>query len=167
MQRSLTELVGSYQKSAHFGFVLPENTKFDQDIFVPEGKDLDAEEGQKVLVRILDYGDENRSPEGEIIEIIGNPEDRGVDVLCLAKSYGLPMEFPEKVQKQAITVAGPVSESDLSWRKDLRQMDMVTIDGEDSKDLDDAVSVSFDGEHYLGRAYCRCFQLCAGRKCLR
>ena len=67
LQRSLTELVGSYQKSAHFGFVLPENTKFDQDVFVPEGKDLDAEEGQKVLVRILDYGDENRSPEGEFI----------------------------------------------------------------------------------------------------
>ena len=149
LERAMTELVGSYQKSAHFGFVLPENTKFDQDIFIPEGKDLEAEDGQKVLVKIKDYGDENRSPEGEIIEIIGNPEDKGVDVLCLAKSYGLPMEFPEKVQKQALTVAGPVSESDLSWRKDLRQMDMVTIDGEDSKDLDDAVSVSFDGEHYL------------------
>ncbi len=148
LERAMTELVGSYQKSAHFGFLLPDNTKWDKDVFIPEGKDLGAEDGQKVLVKILDYGAEGKSPEGEIIEVLGDPDEKGVDVLCIAKSYGLPMEFPQKVQTQALTVAAPVSESDLSWRKDLRSLDMVTIDGEDSKDLDDAVSVSFDGENY-------------------
>ncbi len=148
LERAMTELVGSYQKSAHFGFLLPDNTKWDKDVFIPEGKDLGAEDGQKVLVKILDYGAEGKSPEGEIIEVLGDPDEKGVDVLCIAKSYGLPMEFPQKVQTQALNVAAPVSESDLSWRKDLRSLDMVTIDGEDSKDLDDAVSVSFDGENY-------------------
>jgi ribonuclease R len=148
VKRAITQVVGLYQKSPHFGFVLPENIKWNEDVFIPEGKDLSAEDGQKVLAKIRDFGDENHSPEGEIVEILGNPDDKGVDVLSIAKGYGLPMEFPEKVERQARSVASPVSESDIEWRKDLRDLMMVTIDGEDTKDFDDAVSVSFDGEYY-------------------
>ena len=108
-----------------------------------------AVNGHKVVVELTSWGDENKKPEGRIVEIIGHINDPGTDILSIVKSYDLPVEFPEKVLNQAERTADVVSEADRAGRKDLRDWQMVTIDGEDAKDLDDAVSITRDGEHYL------------------
>ena len=149
VQHGITEVVGTFEQSRTYGFVISDNPKFEKDIFIPLEKMADAMNGQKVLVHITEYGDERRSPEGEIVEVIGFPEETGTDVMCVAKAYGLPIEFPTRVLNQAERVAVPVSDQDIAWRKDLREVDMVTIDGDDSKDLDDAVSLVREGENYI------------------
>ena len=155
LEHGITKLVGTYElsKNAHFGFVIPDNTKIGQDIFVPAENGKGAVTGHKVVVEITDYGCRDRyqgirSPEGKIAEILGHENDPGVDILSIVKGYELPTEFGEAVLNQAARVAKPVSEADQNGRRDLRNLTMVTIDGEDSKDLDDAVSVSFDGTYY-------------------
>ena len=119
-----------------------------KDVFIPAGKSLTAEDGDKVLAEIKDHGNKRRSPEGKIIEILGKPGECGVDVLCVAKSYELPMEFPEKVAKQAERIKETLNEGDFYGREDLRDVVMVTIDGEDAKDLDDAVSLTKEEDLY-------------------
>lgn len=151
IKRGTSQIVGYYQKNKSFGFVLPDNQKFLQDVFVPEEKSKGAVTGHKVLVKICSYGGDGKKPEGEVVEILGHVNDPGTDVLSIAMSYELPIEFPEKVKNQAVRVAKPVSSADCVGRKDLRNMKMVTIDGEDAKDLDDAVSLEIcDGYHHLG-----------------
>ena len=146
--RGMTQVVGTYEKSKNFGFVVPDNGKLSQDIFVPKERSKGAVDGHKVVVEITDYGTARRSPEGKIVEILGHVNDPGVDIMAIVRGYELPMEFGEKVLNQAERVSKDVSEADREGRKDLRDLCMVTIDGEDAKDLDDAVSVSFDGEKY-------------------
>lgn len=148
LERGTREVVGTYQQCDGFGFVVTDNQRFLKDVFIPSGKSLAAEDGDKVLAQIKDYGNKRRSPEGKIIEILGKPGECGVDVLCVAKSYELPMEFPEKVQKQAERIKETLNEGDFYGREDLRNVVMVTIDGEDAKDLDDAVSLTKDEEFY-------------------
>ncbi len=148
LSRGMTQVVGTYQKSKNFGFVIPDNTKLSQDIFVPKERSKGAVDGHKVVVEITDYGNQNKSPEGKIVEILGHINDPGVDILSIVKSFEIPMEFPEKVMNQVERVAKEVSEADRAGRRDLRDLVMVTIDGEDAKDLDDAVSVSYDGENF-------------------
>lgn len=151
LEHGIEEMVGTYEQSAGFGFVVPDNQRFSRDIFIHQGKAMDAEDGDKVLVKIKDYGRGGKSPEGKITEILGKPGERGVDVLCVAKSYDLPMEFPEKVANQAERVKETLNEGDFYGREDLRDVVMVTIDGEDAKDLDDAVSlIKENGIYHLG-----------------
>lgn len=151
IKRGTSQIVGYYQQNKSFGFVLPDNQKFLQDVFVPEEKSKGAVTGHKVLVKICSYGGDGKKPEGEVVEILGHVNDPGTDVLSIAMSYELPIEFPEKVKNQAVRVAKPVSSADCAGRKDLRNMKMVTIDGEDAKDLDDAVSLEIcDGYYHLG-----------------
>lgn len=152
VSRGITHVVGTYSriKQNHYGFVLPDRIKLPQDIFVPEEHSMGAVDGHKVVVEITDYGSENpvRSPEGKVVEILGHINDPGVDILSIVRGYELPVEFPEKVLQQAVRVATGVSEADHADRRDLRDVMMVTIDGEDAKDLDDAVSVQYDGAFY-------------------
>lgn len=150
-RRKLTKVVGLYKKKKHagFGFVLPDNQRLLQDIFIPVEKADGAVDGHKVVAELTSYGGEGKKPEGKIVEIIGHVNDPGTDILSIVKGYDLPVEFPEKVLKQAGRAAKPVSDADRSGRKDLRQWQMVTIDGEDAKDLDDAVSVFKDGDNYV------------------
>ena len=146
LQRGITSLVGTFEKrKKHYGFVIPDNTKIPCDIFVEEGNAKGAVDGHKVVVEITSYG---KSPEGKIVEILGHVYDPGVDILSIVKGYELPMQFPERVRLQAQHVAKPVSEEAMQGRRDLRTMQMVTIDGEDTKDLDDAVSLTYDGTSY-------------------
>ena len=148
LERGTREVVGTYQQCDGFGFVVTDNQRFLKDVFIPAGKSLTAEDGDKVLAEIKDHGNKRRSPEGKIIEILGKPGDCGVDVLCVAKSYELPMEFPEKVAKQAERIKETLNEGDFYGREDLRDVVMVTIDGEDAKDLDDAVSLTKEEDLY-------------------
>ncbi|MCR5715941.1 MAG: ribonuclease R, partial [Lachnospiraceae bacterium] len=152
--RGFTTLVGTFQASANYGFVVPDNQKFGYDIFVAKERTAGAVSGHKVIVEITDYGDAagRKNPEGKIVEILGHMDDPGVDILSIIKNYDIPTEFTEKELHQAERVSKPVSDADREGRKDLRSLKMVTIDGEDSKDLDDAVSltVSDDGHFHLG-----------------
>lgn len=147
--RGMTQVVGTYERTReNFGFVVPDNGKLPQDIFVPKERSKGAVSGHKVVVEITDYGTNRRSPEGKVVEILGHINDPGVDIMSIVRGYELPVEFSEKIMNQAERVSQEVSQADCAGRRDLRDTDMVTIDGEDAKDLDDAVSVSFDGEKY-------------------
>ena len=128
---------------------MPDNPKFGSDIFIPQERSKGAVSGHKVVVEVTSYGKKDRKPEGKVVEILGHINDPGVDILSLVRAYGLPVEFDEKVLKQVENVAKPVSEADTAGRMDLRDWQMVTIDGEDAKDLDDAVSVTMDDANYI------------------
>lgn len=141
LERANREIVGYYQKSKNFGFVIPDNQKISCDVFIPQGKDMGAVTGHKVVAAITDYGDGSKKPEGRIVEILGHINDPGVDILSVVRAYGLPEEFPEDVMAQAGRIPDTVPEKDKAGRLDLRNVQMVTIDGEDAKDLDDAVSL--------------------------
>ena len=147
--RGITEVVGTYEKSNGFGFVVCDSHKLDKDIFIPAGHDMGAVDGHKVVVLIDDYGTEKKKPEGTIVEILGHKNDPGVDILSIIRAFGIPVEFPDKVTKQASTVSKPVSEADMAGREDLRDWTIVTIDGEDTKDIDDGVSLTMDGDNYV------------------
>jgi ribonuclease R len=147
--RGMTQVVGTYDRAGEqYGFVVPDNARLPQDIFVPKERSKGAVSGHKVVVEITDYGTDRKSPEGKVVEILGHVGDPGVDIMSIVRNYELPMEFSVKIMNQVERVPQEVSEADRAGRRDLRDMDMVTIDGEDAKDLDDAVSVSFDGERY-------------------
>ncbi len=118
---------------------------------MPAERAKGAVSGHKVVCEITDYGKNNRKPEGKIVEIIGHANDPGVDIMSIVKGYELPVEFSEKIMRQVERVSDEVSEADMSGRRDLRDVQMVTIDGEDAKDLDDAVSLTVeDGLYQLG-----------------
>ncbi len=149
LERANETVIGYYQKNKSFGFVLPDNQKLFQDIFIPQGKDMGAVTGHKVVVKVTDFGGERRKPEGRITEIIGHVNDPGTDILSIIKAYGLPEEFPPEVMRQASLTAGEVDEREMAGRLDLRELPTVTIDGEDAKDLDDAITISKEDEdHY-------------------
>lgn len=149
LARGMKQIVGIYDKSnKNYGFVIPDNGKISDDIFVPVERSKGAVSGHKVVCEITDYGKNNRKPEGKIVEILGHVNDPGVDIMSIVRGYELPTEFPEKVLHQAENVAKDVSEADMAGRTDLRNVQMVTIDGEDAKDLDDAVSLTKEGDVY-------------------
>lgn len=149
LERGMKQVVCTYEQSKTFGFAVPDNPKFGSDIFIPEERSKGAVSGHKVVVEVTSYGKKDRKPEGKVVEILGHINDPGVDILSLVRAYGLPVEFDEKVLKQVENVAKPVSEADMAGRMDLRDWQMVTIDGEDAKDLDDAVSVTMDDDNYI------------------
>ena len=149
VEHGTTRLVGYFQKSKSFGFVIPDNQRFVQDVFVPLERSKGAVTGHKVVVELTKYPENNRKPEGKVVEILGHVNDPGTDILSIVKAYDLPTEFPERLLNQAERVAKDVSEADMAGRLDLREWTMVTIDGEDAKDLDDAISITRDGDNYI------------------
>ena len=150
MSHSVTKLVGLYElsKNKNYGFVIPDNQRFGQDIFIPIEKSKGAVNGHKVVAELTSYGGQGKKPEGRVVEIIGHINDPGTDIMSIVKGYDLPVEFPERVMNQAEKCPDHVTNADIAGRKDLRDWMMVTIDGEDAKDLDDAVSVTKEGENY-------------------
>lgn len=148
LSHGVTRIVGLYERVKNFGFVRPDNQRYLKDIYIPEGKDGDAMSGHKVVVELTSYGGEHMKPEGKIVEIIGHVNDPGTDILSIVMDMNIRTEFPEKVLNQAVRVGKDVSEADRAGRLDIRDWQMVTIDGEDAKDLDDAVSLTKEGESY-------------------
>ena len=148
LNRATTRLVGTYEKCKSFGFVKPDNQRLSEDIFIPQEYSGGAVTGHKVVAEITDYGKKDKNPEGRVVEIIGHINDPGTDIMSIVRGYDLPMEFSEKILRQAESVAKPVSEADRAGRLDLRDWQTVTIDGEDAKDLDDAVTLTMEGENY-------------------
>ena len=145
-------IVGTYQKSRNFGFVVPDDKKLGTDIYIAKKDAMKAKNNQKVVVEITKLPKADKSAEGKIIEIIGYIDQAGVDMLSLVKEYDLPYEFPEPVIKEAKSIRQEIDEKDIVNRKDLRNEEIFTIDGEDAKDLDDAVNVKKlpNGNYVLG-----------------
>ncbi|MCM1107005.1 MAG: ribonuclease R [Blautia sp.] len=148
IERGTKQIVGTYEENTTFGFVVPDNVKFSRDVFVAKEFSMGAVSGHKVVVELTSYGGKEKKPEGRVTEILGHVNDPGVDILSLVRAYDLPVEFSEKVLAQVERVAKPVSEADKAGRMDLRDVQMVTIDGDDAKDLDDAVSLVMEKENY-------------------
>lgn len=148
LERGMPEIVGTYQLNRDFGFVISDNPKFSKDIFIPRKEAAGIKNGDKVIAVITDYGSGNKNPEGKIKENLGNIRTPGTDILAIVKSFGIPSEFPEKVMKQAQRVPDHVLDADRDGRLDLRHLQTVTIDGEDAKDLDDAISLTEEGDIY-------------------
>ena len=172
LEHANKEVVGYYQKSKGFGFVIPDNQKISKDIFIPQGCDMGAVTGHKVVARIKEFGDANHKPEGVVTEILGHVNDPGTDILSIVRAYGLPEEFPPEVMDEVegcpdeVAVPGMTRDEetwdgpygigdltspadwtgDLAGRLDLRGLRTVTIDGEDAKDLDDAVTLCRNGQ---------------------
>ena len=159
LEHANSQLVGYYQKNKNFGFVIPDDQKIAKDIFIPQGCDMGAVTGHKVVVKVTDFGDERKKPEGRIKEILGHVNDPGTDILSLVRAYNLPEAFPEEVMKELEHVPDSLPTEGLKdlpegfeGRKDLRDLQTVTIDGEDAKDLDDAVTLELleNGNYRLG-----------------
>lgn len=152
VQRAVERVVGTFSRKKNVTFVIPDNGKFTRDIYIPKGGTLDAVDGHKVVVELFDYGNETKKPEGYVIQILGHQNDPGVDILSIVKSFGLPEEFPEVVMQQVAGVPERVSSEEIGGRVDIRSLDTVTIDGEDAKDLDDAITIEKkeDGSYELG-----------------
>ncbi|MBB1552902.1 MAG: RNB domain-containing ribonuclease, partial [Clostridiales bacterium] len=146
-----SKVVGIFEKSKNFGFVKPDDKKnFKKDIFIPKAFSKNARNGQKVVVEIIKESIEGRKSEGKIVEILGFPDQAGIDMLSIIKQFDLPCEFSKEVINEAKSVSlEPIS---LKYRRDLRDQEVFTIDGEDAKDLDDAVCVKklSDGNYELG-----------------
>ena len=134
-------VVGTFQESRNFGFVVPDDKAFGTDIFISKGKFLNAKNNQKVVVKITKYPQKGKNAEGEIIEVLGSIDEAGVDMLSIIKEYDLPAEFPENVIEEAKNYGDKIDAKDIQNRIDCRQDVIFTIDGEDAKDLDDAVRV--------------------------
>ncbi|USK59453.1 ribonuclease R [Peribacillus asahii] len=152
LERGVTEIVGTYSESKHFGFVIPDDKKIASDIFIPKQVNGGAIEGHKVVVKLTSYPEGRTSAEGEVIQILGHKNDPGVDILSVIHKHGLPLEFPQEVMDQANAVPDTIAESEIGNRRDLRNDVIVTIDGADAKDLDDAVTVTKldNGNYKLG-----------------
>ena len=148
ISRGTTRIVCTYEKSKTFGFAVPDNPKFGSDIFIPQERSKGAVSGHKVVVEITDYGKEGRKPEGKVVEIIGHINDPGTDIMSIVKAYDLPVEFSEKIMHQVENVSNDVSTADMAGRMDFRDWQTVTIDGEDAKDLDDAITLTKEGDNY-------------------
>lgn len=141
IERGVQQIVGTYVESKNFGFVIPDDKKFANDIFIPKEASKGAVEGHKVVVTLTTYPEGRKSAEGEVITILGHKNDPGVDILSIIHKHGLPLMFPDEVLEQANAVPDTIEESELVNRRDLRSETIVTIDGADAKDLDDAVTV--------------------------
>ena len=151
LERGLKQLVGTYQKNRNFGFVIPDNVKLDSDIFIPEKKSMGAVSGHKVVVELTSYGEKSKSAEGRIVEILGHINDPETDVLSVVRDLDIPVDFPDTVMAEVKTIPDEVSAKEMAGRTDLRALLTVTIDGEDAKDLDDAITLyEEDGIYKLG-----------------
>ena len=152
LKRGNIKIVGTFEQCKGFGFVLPDNKRVTKDIFISKENSMGAVTGHKVVAEITVYGDETKNPEGEIIEILGHINDPGVDILSIIREYDLPVDFPEDVYKQIENLEMEVLQKDREGREDFTGYKTVTIDGEDAKDLDDAISLDIleNGNFLLG-----------------
>lgn len=152
ISRANGTVVGTFTKHKESGFVVADREKFTSDVYIPKGKTMDAVSGHKVVVEIEDFGNGEKCPEGKVVEILGHVNDPGVDILSIIRSFGLPEQFSGDVMRQVSRVPSEVSSEDIAGRMDLRDRQTVTIDGEDAKDLDDAITLSKkeDGGYELG-----------------
>lgn len=151
ISHEIREVVGYFQNNKTFGYVLPDNSRISSDIFIPGKDTMGAVQGHKVVAQITDYGTDGKKPEGKIIEILGHANDPGVDILSIVKGYDIPYEYPKEVMEQVEKIPDEVPESDKEDRLDIRSWQTVTIDGEDAKDLDDAITLTKeDGIYTLG-----------------
>lgn len=150
--RSATEIVGTFQKSKRFGFVVPDDRRFNDDLFIQKKDFGGAQTGDKVVVKISKYPDKGNSAEGKIEEIISRNGEAGGDIKALVRQYKLTPIFPENVDAETKTIPLKITEDEISRRVDLRKKTIITMDGADAKDLDDAVSVEKleNGNHLLG-----------------
>ena len=139
--RFRTHIVGTYHKTEFYSFVVPDDPKIYRDIIVREDKNLDAKDGQKVLVKFEKWDRDQHNPEGAITEILGNPDDPGVDVVSVAYSFNLPVSFPDHVEKESENISADLSSVEMDGRLDLRNLTCFTIDPVDAKDFDDAISL--------------------------
>ncbi len=144
IKRGLTKIIGTYEQSRNFGFVVADHKKFYKDIFIPINKSRGAVAGHKVVVKLTFWGSEDKKPEGEIIEIIGHINDPDTEIKAIIMAYDLPTVFPDDVMDQVKTVPDKLTEEMIeqaSHREDIRDVLTVTIDGDDAKDLDDAITI--------------------------
>lgn len=141
LKKGVENIVGLYEESHGFGFVIPDDKKMPQDIFIAKENSMGAVNGHKVVVRITKNPEKRKNPEGRVIEILGHINDPGVDIISIIRQFELPIDFDKAVYKQVEGIADTVSAEETAGRRDLREVVMVTIDGEDAKDLDDAVSL--------------------------
>ena len=149
LERGCKELVGTYHKKNHFGFVIPDDSRFGKDIYIPKRYTLDAKQDDKVVIGILDYGSDGKKPEGQVKQILGSIHDPATDVTSILAGYGIEEVFPKAVDIEVSRIPSTLSEEDSHGRLDLRSCLTVTIDGEDARDLDDAITLSKEGDHYL------------------
>lgn len=152
LERYNKEVVGTYEDSRNFGFVVVDDPRINLDIFIPKSEANGAKEGYKVVCEITKWPEARRNPEGRIIEIIGHKDDVGTDILSIMKKYKLSPDFPYEVEAEIKQIPDEVSEEEKANRVDLRNIPMVTIDGADAKDLDDAISIEklSNGNYKLG-----------------
>ncbi|MGD9679419.1 MAG: ribonuclease R, partial [Vulcanibacillus sp.] len=150
LKRANTEIVGIFSGGEQYGFVIADDKRISRDIFIPKPKINGAVEGHKVIVRIDKYPEGRMSPEGEVIEILGHKDDPGVDILSIIRKFALPESFTKEVLDEADAIIDDIDDNEISKRRDLRSKKIVTIDGEDAKDLDDAVSIEkLENDNYL------------------
>ncbi|MHC1720300.1 MAG: ribonuclease R [Clostridiaceae bacterium] len=152
LERGYKEVIGVYEDSGNYGFIVPDETRIYQDIFIPKTSRAGAESGDVVIAEITVWPEKRRNPEGKIVEILGKKGEKGIDILTIIKKHGLPEEFPHKVESYAEGIEEEIPAEEYERRLDLRNIKIVTIDGEDAKDLDDAVSIEIlpNGNYYLG-----------------
>ncbi|ONK22463.1 ribonuclease R [Bacillus sp. VT-16-64] len=149
LKRGTVQVVGTYNESQYFGFVIPDDPKIADDIFIPKNANMGAVEGHKVVVRLTAYPENRKNAEGEVVKILGHKNDPGVDIVSIIYKHGLPLAFPDEVMEQANSIPEEIVESEIGDRRDLRNETIVTIDGADAKDLDDAVTLSkLENGHY-------------------
>lgn len=152
IKREVTKVVGTFKPNNHFGFVTPMEKEITTDIYISEKYFNGAKENDRVVVQITKWAKDNKKPEGMIIEVLGNKDERGIEIESIIREHGLPLEFPSKVLDEANYVAVPIPNEEIERRRDLRNKLIYTIDGVDAKDLDDAISVDLldNGNYQLG-----------------
>ncbi|WP_058306781.1 ribonuclease R [Gracilibacillus massiliensis] len=152
IERNMKELIGTYEDNGAFGFVIADDKRIPNDIFVPKGEAKGAVSGHKVIVEITKFPEGRMSAEGRVIDILGHKNDPGMDILSIIYKNGIAIDFPQEVLEQAENISEEITESEIKDRRDLRNEVIVTIDGADAKDLDDAVTVKKldNGNYKLG-----------------
>lgn len=153
LDRANKTIIGVFEDNKNFGFVVPDEKRIYQDVYIPKSSFNKAHSGDIVIAEITKWAnDGRRNPEGKVIDILGKKGDKGIDILTIIKKYKLPEEFPAKVQKYVEGISEEIPEEEYKRRRDLRHLKIVTIDGEDAKDLDDAISIEKleNGNYNLG-----------------
>src|SRR5699024_4563363 len=152
LERATHQIVGTFEDNKSFGFVVADDKRIPNDIFIPKGMNGGAVSGHKVIAHITKYPEDRMSAEGEIVHILGHKNDPGIDIISIIHKHGIKIDFPEEVLNQAANTPDEIDPSEMENRRDLREKQIVTIDGADAKDLDDAVSVKQleNGDFQLG-----------------
>ena len=152
VERANAKVVGTFESSRHYGFVIPDDLRIGNDIFIPKAEFNGAKKGAKVVVEIVKWPEKRRSAEGKVLEVLGYKGDPGIEIVSALTRHNLPLAFPVEVERAAAKIPAVIHESELLGRRDLRHLPIITIDGEDAKDLDDAVHIErlANGRYRLG-----------------